>query len=315
MKPQTAIKKIDRKLNEIIHEDIPVLGKVKKFVISSGGKRIRPLTHFYIARMLGYTKSQWEDVGAIGELIHAASLLHDDVIDDAATRRGKTTIHKTYDDKTAILSGDYLLACGLDHLATLEKSQELLPVFTRVVRKLSTGELIQMQHEGKLTLTSKIYHEIMLSKTGVLFGAMTEAAAILAECESDEQKTLGEFGEMMGILFQQRDDFLDYFSIDEGKPPFQDFRRGLMTYPLIILRELLPAKKRKELDRIWLDQEQRNSNTGLEKISNLFFEYEVQQELKQRINSTVHELIDFVQCYPHTESANLVISQLEKLRV
>ncbi|MCB1318987.1 MAG: polyprenyl synthetase family protein, partial [Leptospiraceae bacterium] len=230
------VKRFNQKLDRIIGSDLPILQKIKKFVIKSGGKRIRPITHFYFTAMLGYTGREWEDCGAIGELIHAASLLHDDVVDEASMRRGKPSINALEGNKTAVLSGDYLLACGLDHLGTLPHAKGLLPVFTRVIRMLAIGELLQMQHEHNLDLKARDYNRIILGKTGSLFGAMTESAWIVAtEAEDggnarmERRKAYRDFGERMGYLFQVRDDYLDYFgdAVRERKDIYQDFRRGL----------------------------------------------------------------------------------------
>ena len=150
------VRRFDRKLGRIIGQDLPVLKRVKKFLIKSGGKRIRPITHYYFTQLLGYEGRDWEDVGAIGELIHGASLLHDDVVDEASIRRGHPSVNALEGNKTAILAGDYMLGCGLDHLNTLRDSGRLLDIFTRVLRMLSVGDCKSPGRSGHSTRVSRV---------------------------------------------------------------------------------------------------------------------------------------------------------------
>lgn len=145
-KIQTVLSQLDKNLDNIISEDIPILKKIKKQVISSGGKRIRPFAHYLFCQFLNVKDVSWLDVGSVAELIHAASLLHDDVVDNAPIRRGKPTIGASFGNKTAILAGDYLLACGISRLNTLG-NPELMEIFSQVLRDLSVSELLQMEWE------------------------------------------------------------------------------------------------------------------------------------------------------------------------
>ncbi|MBE7438238.1 MAG: polyprenyl synthetase family protein [Spirochaetales bacterium] len=298
----------NRKLDAIIREDLPVLKKVKKFVIQSGGKRIRPLLHYHTCALLEYQGKVWQDVGAIGELIHAASLLHDDVVDESKTRRGQPSTNALHGNKTAVLCGDYLLACGLDHLRTLPGSQELLRIFTVVIRKLAVGELLQLQWESNIRLDRKTYEQIIHCKTGALFGAMTESAALLAAHSS--LKEYARFGEELGLLFQLRDDYLDYFpGKGDGKPAFQDFKRGLVTFPFLLLLE--ERKNRKELVRLFAMEDR---EAALEELMP-FLTTRVQKTLAISIESKVHEAMHFVRRHPPLPARALLIDQLHALQV
>jgi octaprenyl-diphosphate synthase len=146
IKIQSVLSKFDKNLDSIIHEDIPILKKIKKQVITSGGKRIRPFSHYLFCQFLNVKDVSWLDVGSVAELIHAASLLHDDVVDNAPIRRGKPTIGASFGNKTAILAGDYLLACGISRLNSLG-NPELMEIFSQVLRDLSVSELLQMEWE------------------------------------------------------------------------------------------------------------------------------------------------------------------------
>jgi octaprenyl-diphosphate synthase len=243
------IKIFDSKLDEIIHEDLPILKDIKKHVIKSGGKRIRPLTHVFLSQLLGYKGKLWQDVGAIAELIHSASLLHDDVVDGAELRRGEPTIGKLHGNKTAILAGDYLLASGIEHLNRLG-SPELMSAFTSVIRDLSVGELIQMEWEKNPKITIKIYDKIIYGKTSSLFGAVSQTAGIIAGVSNPKIKDLHTFGVTMGNLFQKKDDYIDYFESQDksGKARFKDFSNGLFTHPIILLMENSNKSQQKHTD-------------------------------------------------------------------
>lgn len=302
--------------------ELPILKKIKSFVIKSGGKRIRPITHYYFSSILGYAGKEWVDIGAIGELIHAASLLHDDVVDESNLRRGKPSVNALHGNKTAVLSGDYLLACGLDHLRTLERSVDLLGVFTRVIRMLSVGELLQMRHERDFKLDAKIYNQVILGKTGSLFGAMSESAYVLATPAGeavDQKQALRyrDFGERMGRLFQVRDDYLDYFgdARTNGKDLYQDFRRGLITHPIIKLRGKVSATERRELARLWKDDALRAGASGLDRFLEIVSKSRIQTQLVREIETEVHALMHFVREHPESEYRERILEHLTTLLV
>ncbi|MEQ9365743.1 MAG: polyprenyl synthetase family protein [Leptospirales bacterium] len=317
------VNRFNTKLGRIIGgPELSILGKVKQFVIKSGGKRIRPITHYYFTGILEYGGREWEDIGAIGELIHAASLLHDDVVDDSNMRRGKPSVNALHGNKTAILSGDYLLAAGLDHLRTLERSVDLLGVFTRVIRMLSVGELLQMEWEREFKLAPKIYDRIILGKTGSLFGAMSESAYVLATppgraVDPEEARRYREFGERMGRLFQVRDDYLDYFgdARSNGKELYQDFRRGLITHPIIVLRSLVDSRKRKILAGLWKDDELRAASAGLDRFLSIAQSSQIQTRLAREIEEEVHGLMHFVRNHPESAYREKILEHLTTLLV
>ncbi len=310
---------VDSRLARIIGKELPILAKVRRFVVKSGGKRIRPLTHYYLTRTLNGEHSEWVDVAAIGELIHAASLLHDDVIDEAEQRRGAPSVNALHGNKSAILAGDYLLACGLNHLSSLEHSAELLPIFTRVVRMLAIGELVQMQCENRPDTSARDYERVIAGKTASLFGAMTEAAWILAQSATDHaaegRRLAREFGERLGRVFQIRDDFLDYFGASEGKPPLQDFRRGLMTRPSILLRASLKGADRRRFDTLWRSQSLRANAPSEEQLRRWLEDRALRKRLAAEIESEVHMLMHYLRRQRPGPEREALLEQLTKLLV
>ncbi len=315
MNRNSLSRQFNDKLDEIIGEDLPLLKKVKKFVVSSGGKRIRPITHYYFSMMLGYKGREWADVGAIGEIIHAASLLHDDVIDDAGIRRGKPTMNALFGNKSSILSGDFLLACGLEHLMKLPMSGPLLMIFTRVLRELSTGELLQMQWESDVKIPDPMYERIIHCKTGSLFGAMTESAAVLSGSGADEAARCRQFGEIMGRVFQIRDDFIDYFGDESanGKELFQDYRRGIVTRPVILLRKEISFREKKALEDMWNTPARRLS--GQDMFFGLFEKKNIRKKLAVELETEIHKLMHFVRGYSKSQYTDDLMEALRALMV
>ncbi|MBI3395426.1 MAG: polyprenyl synthetase family protein [Spirochaetia bacterium] len=313
--PAVIIRQVNKKLEDIIHEDLPVLKKVKKFVVKSGGKRIRPLVHYYLARVGGYQGRHCVDVGAIGEIIHAASLLHDDVVDEATQRRGERTVNASHGNKTAILSGDFLLACAFDHLQTLPDSSDLMAIFTRVVRQLAIGELLQLEWETNVKMPESVYERIILGKTASLFGAMGETAAVIAR-HKDRAK-FREFGERLGRVFQIRDDFLDYFSETSatGKDNLQDFKRGLVTHPFIVIRKSASVQERRTLDRMLGSEMERTSREGAEFLMDLAAKRKVRQKLATEIEAEIHVLMHFVRSHAPSDHREGILKNIRSLSV
>lgn len=307
-----VIKQFNNKLSTIIKEDLPILEDIKEKVIESGGKRIRPLTHYFLTQLLEYKGKEWLDVGTIAELIHAASLLHDDVIDGADLRRGKPTIGKLYGNKTAILAGDYLLACGIDHLNSLN-NPALMSAYTNVIRDLSVGELIQMQWEKNSKITMKEYDKIIYGKTASLFGAVGLTAGIISFADENKKRQLHKFGVNMGMLFQIKDDYIDYFQSSEnsGKTQMKDFINGLYTYPLIILKEKANKKEIAEITNI-LSLPERGVTEVL-RINELLFIYSIQKEILIRLKKFSEELLTFLREFTESPIRKIMIEKIEEL--
>ncbi|EQA37577.1 polyprenyl synthetase [Leptospira inadai serovar Lyme str. 10] len=306
------VRKFDKKLYEIIDEDLRLLAEIKDYTIRSGGKRIRPVLHYCMCRILGYKGEKYTDVGAIAELIHAASLLHDDVVDEAQTRRGVPSVGSKFGNKTAILAGDYLLACGIDHLNSLG-SPSLMDLFTQVIKDLSISELIQMEWERNPKLDLGIYDRVVYGKTASLFGAVCQAAGILAETPKKNLKKLHEFGIRLGSLFQKQDDAIDYFQAGEqtGKIPLKDFKNGLYTYPVLKLLEY-SDKNDKKLTHSLFAKEDRTSQDEMVILS-LLNRYNIRKTLNEEFQADVEELLRFLKGYPETPEGALVKEQFRKL--
>ncbi|TGM01491.1 polyprenyl synthetase family protein [Leptospira jelokensis] len=311
-KIQTILSQFDKNLDNIISEDIPILKKIKKQVITSGGKRIRPFAHYLFCQFLNVKGVSWLDVGSVAELIHAASLLHDDVVDNAPIRRGKPTIGASFGNKTAILAGDYLLACGISRLNSLG-NPELMEIFSQVLRDLSVSELLQMEWEKNPNITLKIYDQIIYGKTASLFGVCTESAAILANQSKEKRKEFRQFGVRLGKLFQKKDDCLDYFvdSKASGKEFLKDFKNGLYTYPVLVLRSKLSLLEKRKLNQMFQKETRTSSDETM--ILDLMNAKQIPTILHKELEKEKNELLVFLNQFPKSKERELFIEQLGRL--
>lgn len=308
------IKKFDKKIAEIIQTDVPILKEINQFVILSGGKRIRPLFHYFLAELNHYHGSLRIDTGAIAEIIHAASLLHDDVIDNATIRRGKHTIGKLYGNKVAILSGDYLLTSAIDYLSKMGNIS-ILNLFNSTIKEITKSELMQMQWEKNPAISMKIYEQIIYGKTASLFGAIAESAGILASLKKNEIINMRNFGVRIGRLFQLKDDYIDYFlpAVETGKLQMKDFLNGLVTHPMILLIQDLSAKEKKNVTAVF-HQEVRN-DTDITMINNLLEKYKIQNKIQSLMKHESSLLLKYLSTYPDSEIKNIIMKQIEKLGI
>jgi len=312
LQPAKAILAVDRCFEEIFHEDLPVLAKVKAHVLKSGGKRLRPLLVHFLHSALGGNSKKWVDVATVAEVIHAASLLHDDVVDLAERRRNQPTINALYGNKTAILSGDYLLACGIQRLTSVGNLL-LLQIFSQVLRDLSVSELLQMQFQKNPKIQVSTYEQVIYGKTASLFGACAESACILLDAPLALRKNYHKWGVRLGLLFQKRDDALDYFvsGKQSGKVFLKDFDNGLFTYPILLLREKLPKKAQSELNL--LVSKETKTSQDKEKILELMDAHQIRASMESEFQREKEALLLELKNCPNPKPAKLIQEQIEAL--
>jgi octaprenyl-diphosphate synthase len=228
---------------------VPLLDKVTHYIIRRKGKQMRPMFIFLTAKMLGKINDKTYDAATLVELLHTATLVHDDVVDDANERRGFFSVNALWKNKIAVLVGDYMLSKVL--LLSIEKNNtKLLEVVARAVREMSEGELLQLEKARKLDITEEVYFEVIRQKTASLISTCCEAGAISVE-RFDETEKMRLFGEHIGIAFQLKDDIFDYGEPGEiGKPTGLDIRERKMTLPLIYVLNNSTPEIKKELINI-----------------------------------------------------------------
>ncbi len=213
-----------------------LIAEITNHLVLSGGKRVRPILTVLSAKLCGYDSGiRHCNLAAAVELIHTATLLHDDVVDGSFLRRGKKTANAIWDNKASILVGDYLLSVAFQ-LMVKDGSLEVLDILSKTSGIMADGEVMQLMNSNDITISEEKYLEIISYKTAILFSAATEVGAIITNSESSKQKALADFGNNLGIAFQIMDDVLDYNADEKvlGKKIGNDFYEGKITLPIIL---------------------------------------------------------------------------------
>ena len=239
------LEKIEAELSENLKPYLDLVSDVARHILFAGGKRLRPLLLDLSARLCGYKEDYAKTVSTALEYLHAATLLHDDIVDDAILRRGKTVAHSLYGNATTVLVGDFLLARALAICADSGKIK-VIRIISDLTENMSTGEVHQLMRKGDVSLTEDEYLEVIRRKTAVLFQAACTVSAVIAEAPEDKEKALSDFGYHLGIAFQMADDLFDY-TMDTaalGKEVGADLREGKLTLPVIhALKQANPADR------------------------------------------------------------------------
>ena len=226
-----------------------LLDKVLQYVLKQKGKRIRPALVLLCAKVCGGVNEVSYRAAALVELLHTATLVHDDVVDEAETRRGVFSVNAIWGNKVAVLLGDYLLSRGL-LLSLRYKDYEILHILSEAVRRMSEGELLQVAKTRRLDMDESTYLKIISNKTASLLAACTTCGARSAQADADSIRRMQEMGECLGLAFQIRDDLLDYTAGGIGKPVGRDLQKKQLTLPLIYALRTADAARRRQIMRI-----------------------------------------------------------------
>jgi len=250
---QTAgdLVEIEKALHENLQPNLDLVSKVAEHILFSGGKRLRPLLMVLCARLCGYQGSYDHTFSIIFEYLHAATLLHDDLIDDATLRRGKPAAHTVFGNSTAVLVGDFLLARGLS-IAAATGQPKIIEIMADITENMSQGEIHQLQRKGQLDLTEAEYMDIIRCKTAVLFQGACRISALLAEAAEKRESGLADYGYHLGMAFQMVDDLLDYSesTATMGKRVGADLREGKLTLPVIYALQQAGKAERQQMEQI-----------------------------------------------------------------
>ena len=244
---------VEEKIKNKLTSEVDLVQKISDYHIKTGGKRLRALLTLGSSKLCGYLKGGRDiNLAACVELIHGATLLHDDVIDNGDIRRGKTTTNVIWGNQTSILAGDYLLSRCFEMMVE-DGNLEILKLLSSTSAKIAQGEILQLQHKGEVDMLEETYLKIISSKTAVLFSAATKVGAILAERNNKEKEALEFYGKNLGLTFQIADDTLDYNSNINlfGKNTGNDFYEGKITLPIILLFQQTNDSEKKQLENIF----------------------------------------------------------------
>ncbi|MGE8556568.1 polyprenyl synthetase family protein [Chryseobacterium jejuense] len=239
------MKLFEQKFYESMQSKVPLLDKVTRFIVTTKGKQMRPMFVFLCAKLVGNVNEKTYRGASMIELIHTATLVHDDVVDESFKRRNFFSINALWKNKIAVLVGDYLLSKSV-LLSTDHKDYDLLGVISRTIREMSEGELLQLEKARKLDITEDVYYEIIRQKTATLIAACCEIGVLSNNVDEVLAKKMQNFGTFTGMAFQIKDDLFDYLSSNViGKPVGIDIKEQKMTLPLIHTLKIANEKDRK----------------------------------------------------------------------
>jgi octaprenyl-diphosphate synthase len=280
---ESEMAEFERYFSRTMRSDIPLLNIILNYILRRKGKQMRPLLVFLTARLNGEIAESTFIAATCIELLHTASLVHDDVVDDAHERRGALSINALWNSKIAVLLGDYLLSTGMN--ICIEKSRyDMLEIISEAVKSMAEGELLQLQKARKLNIKEEDYYKIIISKTAALLSACTACGARSVSDDPETIQLMKDFGENIGIAFQIRDDILDYDGTGlTGKTVGNDIKEKKITLPLIHALEQSANSKKRHIINI---------------VKN-----------KKKTKSEINEVISFVMDYGGLDYAELKMNQ------
>ena len=252
---------VEEKIKSKLSSKVSLVDEMTNYHLRTGGKRLRALLTLGSAKICGYSKGSRDvNLAACVELIHAATLMHDDVIDNSEIRRGKKTLNSIWGNQSSILVGDYLLSRCFEMMVE-DGNLEILKLLSTTSAEISQGEVLQLQHKGEIDMLEETYLKIISAKTASLFAAATKVGSILANKENKIKEALEFYGKNLGLTFQIADDSLDYNSELKffGKKIGNDFYEGKVTLPTILLYQKANIKEKSELKKLF-EKNQRNED-------------------------------------------------------
>ena len=305
---QSEMAEFEVRFRQSMKSKVPLLDKITHYIIRRKGKQMRPMFIFLTAKMLGEMNDRSYDAASLVELLHTATLVHDDVVDDANERRGFFSVNALWKNKIAVLVGDYMLSRVL--LLSIEKKNvRLLEVVARAVREMSEGELLQIEKARRLDITEEIYFEVIRQKTASLIATCCEAGAISVDRE-DMSERMRNFGELVGLAFQIKDDIFDYGTSGKiGKPTGLDIRERKMTLPLIYTLNTAPKEVRKELINIVKNKNEKTKQ--VRRAVELVIQYGGIEYAQTRMLELKAQALDLLTDIPESTAKNSLIGLVE----
>lgn len=296
------MKLFEQKFFESMKSNVSLLDRITNYIVRRKGKQMRPMFVFLTAKLNGEVQERTYRAASFIELIHTATLVHDDVVDDSTLRRGFFSLNAIWKNKVAVLVGDYFLSKTLI-ISTKNKDFDLLEVVSVAIQEISEGELLQIEKARKLDITEDVYFEIIRMKTATLIAACCEAGARSVGCSEEVAKKMHRFGELVGIAFQIKDDLFDYTTSNAiGKPVGIDIKEQKMTLPLIY-----SINNANEKDRKWLINSVKRYNNDKKRVREII-QYvkdnggiEYTQKMMKKYNQ---EALDILHEFPESEYRN-----------
>jgi octaprenyl-diphosphate synthase len=285
--------------SKTMRSDIPLLNIILNYILRRKGKQMRPLLVFLTAKLNGNISESAFVAATFIELLHTASLVHDDVVDDANERRGALSINALWNSKIAVLVGDYMLSKGM--LISVEKNRfDMLEIVSEAVKSMSEGELLQLQKSRKLNIKEEDYFKIILSKTAALLSACTACGARSVSDDLETIQIMKEFGENIGIAFQIRDDILDYEGTGlTGKTVGNDIKERKITLPLIHALEQSPSSKKKQI--LGIVKNRKKTKSEIAEVISFVSDYGGIEYAELKMNQYRDKALAILDSYPESD--------------
>ena len=307
---------VEDKIKSKLSSNVELVQKMTDYHLSTGGKRLRALLTLGSAKLCGYIKGTRDiNLAACVELIHSATLMHDDVIDNGDVRRGKKTLNKIWNNQSSILVGDYLLSRCFEMMVE-DGNLEILKLLSSTSSKIAQGEILQLQHRGEVDMLEETYLRIISAKTAELFAAATKVGAILSNMKTKEKEALEFYGRNLGLTFQIADDTLDYNSELKlfGKKIGKDFYEGKVTLPIILLFQKANLSEKENFKKIF--SKNKRDETDLRYALSLIKKYDIVNACYQKahhyINLASSSLSMFKDCEEKVILENLTSFSLSR---
>ena len=297
---------VEALIQQKLKSDVNLIEKMSNHHLSSGGKRLRALLTLGSAKLTGYNENKRDiNLAACVELIHSATLLHDDVIDESELRRGKKTTNSIWGNQSSILVGDYLLSRCFEMMVE-DGDLEILKLLSSTSAKIAQGEVLQLQHKGEADLLEETYIDIINLKTASLFSAATKTGACLSGSNQKEKKALESYGRNLGLAFQIADDALDYYAKEKlfGKEVGKDFFEGKVTLPIIAV-----FQKGNEEEKNFLNEIMKKRNRTEQDFSEtlaLINKYKAVEATFKKAEYFVNVSFDALAIFPDTEDKRIL---------
>jgi len=297
---------VEEKIKTKLNSDVGLVQKMTNYHIQTGGKRLRALLTLGSAKLCKYLKGGRDiNLAACVELIHAATLMHDDVIDVSSVRRGKKTINSIWGNQSSILVGDYLLSRCFEMMVE-DGNLEVLKLLSSTSSKIAQGEILQLQHKGDIDMLEETYLKIISTKTAVLFSASTKVGAILANKKNNEKDALEFYGKNLGLTFQIADDILDYNSELKlfGKKIGNDFYEGKITLPIILLSQQINNIEKQNLKDIF--KKNKRSENDLKFTLDLILKYKIIKQCYKKAEHFISLASSSLSIFPDSKEKRIL---------
>jgi len=300
------LESVEKLINIKLNSDVDLIKKMSDYHLTSGGKRIRALLTMGSAKLGGYLDGKRDiNLAACVELIHSATLLHDDVIDESEVRRGNKTTNAIWGNQSSILVGDYLLSRCFEMMVD-DGDQEILKLLSSTSSKIAQGEVLQLQHKGEADLLEENYIKIINLKTAALFAAATKVGSCISNMDKKKKDALESYGKNLGLAFQIADDALDYFSKEKifGKQIGKDFFEGKVTLPIIIVFQKSNMIERNFLTKIF--KKDKREKEDFDETLKLIKKYKALETTFKRAEYFVNVSYDALGMFENSDEKNIL---------